>query len=172
MWQFLVFLFVFCCWFFFWFFFLSNHWGSHIPSSWMVHAGCVFVAGIHPSSKISPSPLSVFLLFVGLQPIFCFLFPRSFYEFQSLILFVVCWYFNLIASQLFFLWQHHPPLSISPAPSPTHPSPPAPPFCFSPSIALFTYPLSLYALVSMSVCVLIVISNSFIIYIVYTCAQT
>ena len=23
--------------------------GSHIPSSWMVHAGCVFVAGIHPS---------------------------------------------------------------------------------------------------------------------------
>ena len=30
-------------------FFLSNHEGSHIPSSWMVHAGCVFVAGIHPS---------------------------------------------------------------------------------------------------------------------------
>ena len=29
--------------------FSSNHWGSHIPSSWMVHAGCVFVAGIHPS---------------------------------------------------------------------------------------------------------------------------
>ena len=23
--------------------------GSHIPSSWMVRAGCVFVAGIHPS---------------------------------------------------------------------------------------------------------------------------
>ena len=29
----------------FWF----NLWGSHISSSWMVHAGCVFVAGIHPS---------------------------------------------------------------------------------------------------------------------------
>ena len=29
--------------------FLSNHWGSHIPSLWMVHAGCVFVAGTHPS---------------------------------------------------------------------------------------------------------------------------
>ena len=28
--------------------FYSNHRGSHIPSSWMVHAGCVFVAGIHP----------------------------------------------------------------------------------------------------------------------------
>ena len=30
--------------------FLSNHWGtgSHIPSSWMVHAECVCVAGIHP----------------------------------------------------------------------------------------------------------------------------
>ena len=27
----------------------SNHWGSHIPSSWMVHAGCVFVGGNHPS---------------------------------------------------------------------------------------------------------------------------
>ena len=27
----------------------SNHRGSHIPSSWMVHAGCVFVAGIRPS---------------------------------------------------------------------------------------------------------------------------
>ena len=26
-----------------------NHRGSHIPSSWMVHAGCVFVAGTHPS---------------------------------------------------------------------------------------------------------------------------
>ena len=24
-------------------FFKSNHWGSHIPSSWMVHAGCFFV---------------------------------------------------------------------------------------------------------------------------------
>ena len=29
--------------------FLSNHRGSHIPSSWMAHAGCVFVAAIHPS---------------------------------------------------------------------------------------------------------------------------
>ena len=29
--------------------FSSNHWGSHIPSSWMVHAWCVFVACIHPS---------------------------------------------------------------------------------------------------------------------------
>ena len=28
----------------FFFFSKSNHWGSHIPSSWMVHAGCVFVA--------------------------------------------------------------------------------------------------------------------------------
>ena len=27
------------------FFFLIQPWGSHIPSSWMVHAGCVFVAG-------------------------------------------------------------------------------------------------------------------------------
>ena len=27
----------------------SNRRGSHIPSLWMVHAGCVFVAGIHPS---------------------------------------------------------------------------------------------------------------------------
>ena len=27
----------------------SNHWGSHIPSSWMVHVGCVFVVGIHQS---------------------------------------------------------------------------------------------------------------------------
>ena len=33
-----------------WIFFLnSNHTGSHIPSSWMVHAGCVFVAGVPPS---------------------------------------------------------------------------------------------------------------------------
>ena len=30
-------------------FFLSNHWGSHIPALWMVHARCVFVAGIHRS---------------------------------------------------------------------------------------------------------------------------
>ena len=29
--------------------FKPNHWGSHIPSLWMVHTGCVFVAGIHPS---------------------------------------------------------------------------------------------------------------------------
>ena len=29
--------------------FWSNYWGSHFPSSWMMHAGCVFVAGIHPS---------------------------------------------------------------------------------------------------------------------------
>ena len=28
---------------------LSNHRRSHIPSSWLVHAGCVFVAGIHLS---------------------------------------------------------------------------------------------------------------------------
>ena len=27
----------------------SNHIGSHIPSSWIVHAGCVFLAGIHPT---------------------------------------------------------------------------------------------------------------------------
>ena len=33
-----------------WQFFLkSNHWGSHIPSLWMVHTRCVFVATIHPS---------------------------------------------------------------------------------------------------------------------------
>ena len=31
------------------FFSLFNHRGSHIPSSWMVHVGCVFVAGIHRS---------------------------------------------------------------------------------------------------------------------------
>ena len=30
-------------------FFFSIHRGSHIPSSWMVHAGCVFVAGIQTS---------------------------------------------------------------------------------------------------------------------------
>ena len=29
--------------------FYPNHWGSHIPSSWMVHAGCIFVAGIRLS---------------------------------------------------------------------------------------------------------------------------
>ena len=29
--------------------FQSNHWGSHILSLWLVHAGCVFVAGIHQS---------------------------------------------------------------------------------------------------------------------------
>ena len=40
--------------FFFFFFFLeSNHRSSQIPSSWMVHAGCVFVAGIHQSSAFS-----------------------------------------------------------------------------------------------------------------------
>ena len=32
-----------------WLYFYSNHWGSHIQSSWMVHAGCVFVAIIHLS---------------------------------------------------------------------------------------------------------------------------
>ena len=60
-------LFVCCCfilffvvfWFFcFVFFFFGgggggvghpNHRGSHIPSLWMVHAGCVLVAGTHPS---------------------------------------------------------------------------------------------------------------------------
>ena len=35
--------------FFFFFFFLIQPLSSHIPSSWMVRAGCVFVAGIHPS---------------------------------------------------------------------------------------------------------------------------
>ena len=35
--------------FFFFFFFKSNHRGSHILSLWMVHAGWVFVASIHPS---------------------------------------------------------------------------------------------------------------------------
>ena len=35
--------------FFFFFFFLSNHRVSHILSSWMVRARCVFVAGIHLS---------------------------------------------------------------------------------------------------------------------------
>ena len=34
-----------CMWPYFW----SNHIGSHILSSWMVHAGCVFVASIHLS---------------------------------------------------------------------------------------------------------------------------
>ena len=29
-------------------FVLSQPRSSHIPSSWMVHAGCVIVAGIHP----------------------------------------------------------------------------------------------------------------------------
>ena len=36
------------CLFFFFFFFLV-HRGSHIPSLWMRHTGCVFVARIHPS---------------------------------------------------------------------------------------------------------------------------
>ena len=40
MWPFFFFLFVFL---------KSNHRGSHIQSSWMVHVGCIFVAGIHPS---------------------------------------------------------------------------------------------------------------------------
>ena len=31
------------------FFFSSDHRGSHIPSSQIVHAECIFVAGIHPS---------------------------------------------------------------------------------------------------------------------------
>ena len=30
-------------------FFKSNHRGSHIPPSWLMSAGCVLVAGIHPS---------------------------------------------------------------------------------------------------------------------------
>ena len=30
------------------FFLQSNHRGSHILSSWLVHAGCAFVTGIHP----------------------------------------------------------------------------------------------------------------------------
>ena len=33
----------------FFFFLQSNHRSSHIPSSRMMHAGCVFVVGIHPS---------------------------------------------------------------------------------------------------------------------------
>ena len=37
-------------------FVLSNHRGSHIPSSRMVHTGCLFVSGIHPSwTRISGS---------------------------------------------------------------------------------------------------------------------
>ena len=31
-------------------FFISNHRGSHISSSRVVHAGCVLVAGIHSST--------------------------------------------------------------------------------------------------------------------------
>ena len=31
------------------FFLKFFHRGSHIPSSWMVHAGCIFIAGIHLS---------------------------------------------------------------------------------------------------------------------------
>ena len=34
--------------------FQSNHSGSHIPSSWMLHAGCVFVADIHLSKTWMP----------------------------------------------------------------------------------------------------------------------
>ena len=43
---------IFACVTLFWLvlfcFLKSNHKGSQILSSWMVHAGCVFVAGIHP----------------------------------------------------------------------------------------------------------------------------
>ena len=35
--------------------FYSSHSGNHIPSSWMVHAECVFVAGIHLSRTMSGS---------------------------------------------------------------------------------------------------------------------
>ena len=30
---------------------IDSDWGSHIPSSWVVHAGCVFVVSIHLSRK-------------------------------------------------------------------------------------------------------------------------
>ena len=30
------------------FFFLPNHRSSYIPSSWIMHAGCVFAASMHP----------------------------------------------------------------------------------------------------------------------------
>ena len=36
------------------FVFFSKHRCSHIPSSWMVRDGCVFVAGIHPSRTRMP----------------------------------------------------------------------------------------------------------------------
>ena len=36
--------------------FKTNHRGSHIPSSWMMHAGCVFVAGIHLSRMLMSGP--------------------------------------------------------------------------------------------------------------------
>ena len=35
--------------------FYSNHRGSHFPSSWIVRAGCVFVASIHLSRTRMPS---------------------------------------------------------------------------------------------------------------------
>ena len=38
------------------FFFKSKLWGSHIPSLWMVHAGCVFLTGIHPSRTWMSGP--------------------------------------------------------------------------------------------------------------------
>ena len=41
-------LYLFKSYFSFSFLLYSNHRSSHIPSS-LVHAGCVFVAGIHPS---------------------------------------------------------------------------------------------------------------------------
>ena len=39
--------------------FCTNHWGSHIPSLWTVHAECVFVAGIHPSRTLCQDLLSL-----------------------------------------------------------------------------------------------------------------
>ena len=39
----------FCICDFFLFFFQSHHRGSHILSSWMVHAECIFAASIHSS---------------------------------------------------------------------------------------------------------------------------
>ena len=45
------------CLFVFVFYFLSNYWGSHIPSSWIVFAGCEFVDGIHPSKTWVSGPL-------------------------------------------------------------------------------------------------------------------
>ena len=39
--------------------FQSNHRGSHILSSWMMHAGCVFEANIHQSGTWMSGPLSL-----------------------------------------------------------------------------------------------------------------